>query len=98
MLSQLPRSDFGAESAAAGADSVLPSKVFLPTSTPQAPACVFYSHKALWFNWRAAARTAEDAPNPVDYAHGDIACREEANSSCHLILTSLGLKGPCWHI
>lgn len=93
-----PLLDFGAESAAAGADSVLPSKVFLPASTPQAPVCVPYSRKALWFNWPAVAPTAQDGPNPGDYAYHDIAGRKEGNSSCHLSLTSLGLKGPCWHI
>lgn len=82
-----PLSDFSVKCAAA--ESVLPSKVFLPGSTPQSPVCVAASCscKAPWFNWPAVAPTMQDAPNPGDYANRDIiASREEGIGSYHLIL------------
>lgn len=93
-----PLSDFSVESAVAGAESVLPSEVFLPASTAQPPVCVAASCscKAPWFNWPAVPPTAQDVPNPSDNANHDIANREKARAISSS--TSLGLTGPYWHI
>jgi len=85
-----PLSNFSVESAAAAAaaESVLLSEVFLPASTPQPTVCIVASCscKAPRLSWPAVAPTAQGALNPGSYANRDVASTEQGNSSYHLTL------------